>query len=208
MASIANSQDSELLTLPRLRDVSQVPWKNEIYRLPGFQTGSITLATGFKLDHTLRLNYNIYYERMDFLKETGDTLSIGNPREIKLIEIGDHVFYHDYKSGYYEILVASTVSLAAKPRLILVRINGVCGGIASFETRGDLMDCDRMYQKTLVLVFIDLNSKIWNASRASILKLFPRQKAAIQEYLATHKIDFNSAEDMTKLLEFCHQLGT
>lgn len=205
--SIVYSQDSKLLALPRFRDVSGVSWKNEIYHLPEFQKGSVTLATGFKLKETLHLNYNIYYERMDFLQKSGDTTSIGNPQQVKLIEIGSRTFYHDYKSGYYEVLVESSVSLASKPTLSLVRTEGNCGDVSlALETRGAVMDCDRLYVKKTLLAFIDQNNKIWSPSRASLIKLFPSHRKEILAYLLEQDVDFESEKDVIKLYTYCNEL--
>ena len=38
-----------------------------------------------------------------------------------------------------------------------------------------------------------------------ILRLFNKDKKAINTYLEEHKTDFNQAEDLQSLLEFCQQ---
>ena len=58
--------NDKLLKLPLLTNVSKVPWKESIYRFPAFEKGKITYNTGL-LDHEFYLNYNMYFEKMDFI---------------------------------------------------------------------------------------------------------------------------------------------
>jgi hypothetical protein len=199
-------QDIELLRLPRFEEVSQTLWRNEIYYFPQFQEGTIIYQTGFKLNQTLKLNYNIYHERMEFIGEAGDTLGVEANKEIKLIEIGSHLFYHDYKSGFYEILTTSSVSLAVQPKFRLGKTEGNDGPLA-FETRGAPMACDRFYYKRMSYFFIDVNDRVFEASKASVLKLFPEYKSDIRAYLIEKPVDFTRQEDMIRLTNYCYQLN-
>ncbi len=199
--------DVEPLRLGQFEKVSQTAWREKVYLLPQFQQGTIIYQTGFRLNQTLNLNYNIYHERMEFLSEDGDTLGIKADKQIKLIEIGSHLFYHDYKTGFYEILSAASVSLAMQTKLILVKAEGNCEGeIWSLELRGALMDCDRFYVKHMSYFFIDLKDKILKANKPSVLKLFPENKSDIQAYLIENPVDFAKHEDVTRLTTYCYQL--
>lgn len=203
---LAYAQEEGYLRLRRFQDVSQVPWKKEIYLFPDFQKGNITFATGFKLNNSLDLNYNIYYERVEFIRDTGDTLGIEALKDLKLVEIGNHIFYHDYKSGYYQVLTKSPVSLAVKPRIILVKTEGNCGAVSlSLESRGAVMDCDRLYIKNDAYFFIDVNQRIWKASPSSVFKLFPEHKDSIRQYVKENSVDFTLQQDLIDLLEYCNQ---
>jgi hypothetical protein len=199
-------QDIELLRLPRFAKVSQTLWRNEIYYFQQFQEGTIIYQTGFKLNQTLKLNYNIYHERMEFIGEAGDTLGIEANKEIKLIEIGSHLFYHDYESGFYEILTTSSVSLAVQPKFRLGKTEGNYGPLV-FETRGAAMTCDRFYYKRMSYFFIDVNDRVFKASKASVLKLFPEYKSDIRAYLIEKPVDFTRQEDMIRLTNYCYQLN-
>jgi hypothetical protein len=198
-------QDIELLQLRRFENVSQTSWRDQIYYFPQFQEGTIIYQTGFKLNETLKLNYNIYHERMEFLGEEGDTLSIEANKEIKLIEIGSHLFYHDHKSGYYEILSTSSVSLAMQTKFRLGKTEGNDRTLP-FETRGTAMACDRFYYKHASYFFIDVKEQLFKASKASVLKLFPEKKSNILAYLIEKPVDFSSKEDMMRLTNYCYKL--
>ena len=203
----ACGQDVEPLRLGRFEKVSQTAWREKVYLLPQFQRGTIIYQTGFRLNQTLDLNYNIYHERMEFLGEDGDTLGIKADKQIKLIEVGSHLFYHDYKTGFYEILSAASVSLVMQTKLILVKAEGNCEGeIWSLELRGAQMDCDRFYVKYTSYFFIDLKDKILKANKPSVLKLFPENKSDIQAYLIENPVDFTKHEDVTRLTTYCYHL--
>ena len=105
------------------------------------------------LDHEFYLNYNMYFEKMDFISESGDTLNITNTREIKEIKIGDTWFFHDYKKGYYEVILKLAVALAVKNQFALVR----SGAIHYGDERGAAADYDRYYK---ICLFIFLLTRI------------------------------------------------
>ena len=206
-AQNASGQDIEQLRLGRFESVSQTEWQDQVYLLPQFQQGTIIYQTGFKLDQTLNLNYNIYHERMEFLSDDGDTLGIKADHNIKLIEIGSHLFYHDYKTGFYEILSTETVSLAMQPKLILVKAEGNCAGeVWALELRGARMECDRYYIKKMSYFFIDVKDKILKANKPSVLKLFAENKSEIQAYLIENPVDFTKHDDVMRLTNHCYQL--
>lgn len=205
---LACCQNIEQLRLGRFESVSQTEWRDQVYLLPQFQQGTIIYQTGFKLDQTLNLNYNIYHERMEFISEDGDTLGIKADQHIKLIEIGSRLFYHNYKTGFYEILSTASVSLAMQPKFILVKAEGSCeGAVWSLELRGAKMDCERFYVKQQSYFFIDVKDKILKASKTSVLKLFAENKSDIQAYLIENPVDFTNHEDVTRVTNYCYQLN-
>ena len=201
-------QQVEMLHLKRFEKVPQTEWRDKVYLLPEFQPGTIIYQTGFRVNHTFKLNYNIYHERMEFLSEDGDTLAIKSDRQIKLIEIGHHLFYQHYTTGFYEILNTASVSLAMQTKLILVKAEGNCeGNVWSLELRGALMGCDRFYVEQRSYFFIDGKDKILKAHKASVLKLFPENKSDIQAYLIENPVDFSNHEDVIRLANYCYQLN-
>src|SRR5687767_2117630 len=121
-APVAYSQRVNYYTLPPLTDVAKVPWHQSTYRFPEFQKGKITYTKGFELDHEFDLNYNIYYEKMFFISSSGDTLSITNTREIKSVQIRNKSFFHDYISGFYEVILPLPVALVFRNKFVLKEI--------------------------------------------------------------------------------------
>ena len=194
------SQPDNLLKLPLLTNISSVPWKDSIYRFPAFEKGRITYTTGM-LDHEFYLNYNMYFEKMDFISESGDTLNITNTREIKEVQIGDTWFFHDHKKGYYEV----TIKIARCPcRQKPVRVVR-SGAYPLADERGAAADYDRYYQILPIYFFVDKNNSVHRATMKSILKLFPDHKTEVSAYLQKHSPDFESKKDLVDLLTYCNQ---
>ena len=125
------AQRSNYFTLPAQAEVLKLPWRDRIYRFQEFQKGRITYTKGFELDYEFDLNYNVYFERMDFIDRSGDTLCITNTEQIKSIQIGNTTFFHENTSGYYEVLVRLPVALAFRNQFVLEELQFSNG----FKTR-------------------------------------------------------------------------
>lgn len=203
------AQRTNYFTLPAFTDVSKVPWRQSIYRFPEFRKGKITYTRGFEVDYEFDLNYNIYYEKMDFIHSSGDTLSITNTREIKSIQVGNKSFFHDYNTGYYEVLVALPLALAFRNQFVLEGIeysNGQRGLGRGADVRGVAINQDRIYKKGFSYFFIDQNNEVHKATRASLLNLFPDYNIEIKSYLLEHPVDFESRDDLAELTNYCNQV--
>ena len=204
----SQGEASKVFKLPALTDVSKVSWRDSVYFFPEFKKGKITYTKGFELDYLFDLNYNIYYEKMDFISATGDTLNITNTMEIKLIQVGDKLFFHDYYTGFYEVLSKQPVALAVRNKFVLNALeynSGVKKNATAMEVRGVVTDYDRLYNRGCFYFFIDTNNELHKATRTSILKLFPMYTVEIQAYLMENPVNFESREDLVKLTNFCNQ---
>lgn len=213
----ALSQGTNILTLPGYTLISKVPWRDSIYRFPIFQKGRIIYSHEFEPDYDFTLNYNMYYEKMDYISVSGDTLSITNTREIKLVKIGDKEFFHDYKTGYYELILPLPVALAAKPVFFLcdIEFSGykrpsltpVRPALPTTDVRGVSEPFGRLYQKGSLYFLIDQNHEVHKPARSTLLKLFPDHQQQILEYLAENPTDFGSRQDLIRLISYCNQFN-
>ena len=164
------------------------------------------------MDYEFELNYNLYYEKMDFISAHGDTLNITNTREIKAIQVGDTWFYHDHKTGYYEVILKLPVALAMKKQFVLRYrgyfdvgyYDGLNGAVLS-DVRGIVANFDRFYDIQPVYFFIDHDNKVHKASKASILKLFRKHSKEILAYLIEHRTNFESGDDLVDLVTYCNK---
>jgi hypothetical protein len=102
---------SGIYRLPGYTIVEKVFWHDSIYRFPAFEYGRVTLATGFSPDEQLKFNYNLYNGQMLMITSKGDTAHVKRIKDLKFITIAEHVFLHDYKIGYIEVVHKSAVSL-------------------------------------------------------------------------------------------------
>ncbi|HET6543667.1 MAG TPA: hypothetical protein VFG46_24450, partial [Chryseolinea sp.] len=204
---LVSAQSINYFTLPAWTNVTKVPWRKSIYRFQEFQKGKITYTKGFELDYEFDLNYNVYNETMDFINEAGDTLSIMNMGEIRAIQIGNKTFFHEYNSGYYEVLLRLPVALAFRNQFVLDHIESNNGhqGPGPTVQRGVVATYDRTYVKVFSYFFIDQNNEVKKATRAAVLKMFPGHNTEIKGYLLEHDVDFDSREDLIELTIYCNQ---
>ena len=202
------SQD--LYKLPAHTNVQNVTWWDSIYRFPSFEPGRITLATRYSPDEEVRFNYNLYYMQMDYIASNGDTLQIKPSREIKLITIGAHQFYHHYRIGYLEILLQKSISLGVLNFLNTEDTRIESGNkVLSYDkvdARGGPSNYDRYYRKFAKYYFLDLQNEPYKASKHAILKLFNNHRKPIKAYIAQHNVAFNNKQNLIMLLNFCNQL--
>jgi hypothetical protein len=163
------------------------------YRFPAFQNGRVTFATGFSPEETLRFNYNLYLGQMELITNTGDTSQIKRSKDLKLVSIGDHLFFHDNKLGYLEIVYQSPVALGVLRRLSTV-------------DWVDASESERYYTKEEHYYFLDNENRTHLASSTSIQKLFGDHRSELKDYVHKNKIDFGNQRDLIKLLTFCDGL--
>src|SRR5687767_14373307 len=144
------AQRTNYFTLPARAEVLKEPWRDRVYRFHEFRKGKITYTKGFELDYAFDLNYNIYFERMDFIDSSGDTLCITNTEQIKSVQIGNTTFFYENASGYYEVLVALPVALAFRNQFVLEELefnNGFKSRSTPTDLRGAIADYGRSYKK-------------------------------------------------------------
>jgi hypothetical protein len=183
--------------LPANTLINNVSWRDSVYRFPTFEYGRITLATGFSPEGKVRFNYNLYLGQMQMITNNGDTSHVNKLKDVKFISIGDHLFCHDYKIGYIEVIHKLPVALGVLNIMIT----------ADVDARTTTSRYDRYYMKKAYYYFFDKDNKPSKATRASIQKLFPDQQKNIKAYLGENKIDFESKQDLIKLLTFCDELS-
>lgn len=185
--------------------MSKNEWRDVIYRFHDFQEGRIMLQGGFQPTNTLMLNFNIYEERVEIISEQGDTTTFENSAQIKLITMGDHIFYNDFPTGYVEILNTTPVALGVKHQLKVMMESGSGEQFAATDYHNLTSRFDRLYLKKDSYFFIALNEKLYAASLPSILKLFPDSKKEINNFSKENKINFKVKDDLIRVLDYANQ---
>ena len=202
--------------LPAHKLFNQMQWRDSIYRFPSFEKGQLTLATGFSPVEQVRMNYNLYYMQMDYISSRGDTLQIKPSKEFKLITIDRHLFLHDPKIGYIEVIQQLPVALGARHMMETRYIDYTPGGtyrkvgftpFADEDQRGAAISLDRYYVKTCDYFFIGKDNSASKASSTTVLKLFREHKKAVKNYISEHNLDFENRDHLTNLLIFCNGLN-
>ncbi|QHT69508.1 hypothetical protein GXP67_24115 [Rhodocytophaga rosea] len=202
------------------------------YRFPQFEKGEVHFRDNTFIRATL--NYNLLYGEMQFINHQGDTLALTEDYKLKHITVGKHLFFYAYKVGFLEILSSySQLKLARKLNLEIkksaVKLVGGSGGTfaggpgnnmngpgkgSSYSSGFSYRELytrkapgDLQLAKKDTYFIVDKNDRFYEATKATVIKLFPRYKKAINAYIKEYKPDFNHRNDMQGLLAFCSQLS-
>jgi len=157
---------------------------------------------------------------MQFIDFKGDTLKITNAATIKFIRINNDVFYYD--DGYVKLIKDTNgIKLAAKKTLMVTGKNKIGGydmasPTTSIDSYSTLMADKSIYKlvpkedvtltKKTQYYFGDKYNRFFGATRKNLLREFSKQSAALNSYLKENHINFNSREDLEKLLQFLARL--
>ena len=194
-SKVANrSMDSLQVSSKMYYKLNKKSLLDSTYRFPAFLYGRVTFATGFSPEEKLRFNYNLYLGQIELITNDGDTTQIKRSKDLKLVSMGDHLFFHDSKLGYLEIVYQSPLALGVLRRLSTV----------DWVTSSD---SERYYTKEEHYYFLDKENKSYQATATSIQKMFNNQRKEVKAYLDKNKIDFEHQNDLIKLLKFCNELS-
>jgi hypothetical protein len=202
-----NAQPKHHYRLKAYTTLTKTSWRDSIYWFPEFQDGTILLASGFSPDVKVRINYNLFWEQMEVINEKGDTASLISSPEVKLLNLGNHVFYHDDNHGYVQILIPGEISLAINCHLVVMMetSNGERFKAADYS-RNTTSRFDRIYHKEYHYYFMDRNGKLYKVSKKALLRLLPDYQREIKIYLRNNSIDFKKKRDLLLALNFCNPL--
>ena len=200
--------------------VGEIPNKvlpNEaMYVLPAFTWGTAWFRNGSS--SAKRFNYNFLLDEMHFINEGGDTLAIADPLLISSVVIDSMLFYFD--KGYVrEIFKQGVYKLAMKQQMVQIadKTRGgydIASGSSSITTYGYINNSnsriyrlqvakDVLFKRKISFYIADASNHFLKADKKNFHALF--EDKTITKYLKEHKVNFNKAEDVTALLQFCAQ---
>ena len=192
--------------------------ENGFYRLPKFTEGIYTMRNGQKASAVF--NFNIGNGEVEYIGDKGDTLAIGVPDEIRLITMGTDVQYIYQNKVYYEILADKKPARLAK-RVRITLEHDKKGGygesapassqsnLKNFTTTGGLyqLSYDVAIIKTTSFYWLDRFDNLQSATKKNSVKLVSKDKQAqLEAFIAENKINFNSEDDLRKLLHHAESL--
>jgi hypothetical protein len=188
----------------------------EIYRYPSFTDGYISFHNGML--PSMKLNYSLLFNEMEFIGETGDTLAIANVQDIKEISIGEHQYFYLPKTGFVEVIaempqasLARNQSWQIKDRKDLIPRGLQWGRSPEIPTYRQVLTHkapkDLKIRKETAYFIRDKNGRFYPAKQSTFRHLFRRNRHAVTDYIKAQKTNFRQEEDLLQLLEFCNQLG-
>jgi hypothetical protein len=191
--------------------------KEAVYMYPEFKDGIVNQKN--REQGGAKLNYNKVLDEIQFISNKGDTLSLGDEQNISSVIVEKDTFY--YSQGYIsKITELKGVRFGSKKILELSNREkvGAMGGVSSAA----ITSYDKMYSaqgvKDLVskeyltfsehqYFFIgDSYSHFKALNKKSLLNVYARQQAAVENYLREKSINFLKEEDVMNLIEFLKTL--
>lgn len=185
---------------------------NESYRYPQFTQGKAYFKNGNTA--IAEFNYNFLSGEMDYI-QSKDTLSIANPTDIELITIEADTLY--FENGYLELIYGGRIQVALKQYYQLKETqkrdsygssgsNSATDSYSTLQSAGQsyklILNQDRIFQRVSEFYLSTPNSGFVIFKKKKVMKLFPQNKNAIDDYLKTNKVNFDSKEDLVRFAGF------
>jgi len=211
-----SAQKNENITVPAGTKVQDYFSFQEMYRYPEFTDGNVFFKNGATA--ASKFNYNLLSGEMDY-PQLKDTLSIANPSEIKLITIAGDTFYFD--KGYLELIYSDKFKVVLKQCYKLLDAvnkdsygssgsNSATDSYSTLQTTGQsyklVLNQDRIYKKYLEYSLLTPTGTFVLFTKKKVMQQFPQNKKAIDEYLKSNKVDFDSKEDLIRFAGYLSEL--
>jgi hypothetical protein len=213
-----NAQQSTEIFVPAGSSIQDVAPINKVYRYKNFVQGEIYFRDGSVTPGLF--NYNFLNGEVEFISPHGDTLAIADEQAVaaKQIVIGKSTFF--YNKGYLENVFENPLGKICKNQQFDVTNKEKTNSLnhpssAGIETYGALSDnrtgvmkYDLVMKENLTLsiktlfFFGDVYNNFHIANKKNLMKMFNKKKDAIEAYLQTHQVNFNSEEDLKNLFTY------
>jgi hypothetical protein len=217
LCSALQGQTLETYTVKPNDNILEIIPLKVVFLYPSFTTGIVSFRDGRSVAGNL--NYNLLIQAIQFIDGKGDTLALADENTIKQISITKDTFY--YSDGYVkQIGNWTSVKLAERDFFKEFVQKPGSYGMSSAATAAHSINSviiqGSTYKinsdKEVIMVkakqyFIgNKYNEFVAADKKDLLKLFPKQKKNISEYLDKNPVDFNKKEDLNRLATFLHEL--
>lgn len=170
---------------------------------------------------TAKFNYNRLSDAICFLNDRGDTLRLGAPEKTDGILINKDLFYYFDKGYVQKISNYDKINLAVKSRIkqTATESRGAFGSYSTTNNSQSLRDLNddkntrlridqnRVYAIDNQYFFVDLDHKVYPASKRNLITLLPTHKAELIDFLNKNNINFKNSASLQKLLEYAQTLS-
>jgi len=209
--AFCRAQDTVYTIEPGQKPAEVVP-AAEQYVFPDFIKGTVLFKDGSK--SAARMNYNALFREMLFIDARGDTLAISNPEMVKEIRVENKIYYYDqaYLEKKAEVggkILADRVYFSFSD----IKKEGAMGkSVNTVAVESMKVDQSRTMhrfnfvandfftlQKRTEIYLSDKQMKFLPATRKNVSKIIGSRN--LKEYLNDHHVNFNSRDDLEKLLK-------
>ncbi|MCF0057096.1 hypothetical protein [Dyadobacter sp. CY356] len=219
--SLIYGQPHKILRVKNGQDATKHVSSKDRFKYQDFQSGRLHYNNGkFALS---RLNYCYLLGEVIFINTQGDTLALADNNQLRYAEIGNQRFYPFPENGFVEIVEDyGVIKLTKKVRYQKDGIekkgayenNNEIGSIYNASTFTDITGRTTILppDNTILLklntsyFFMDVNNRFSKATKTNLVKIFWKNKNAVEKYLDDQNIDFSKEEDLKKVLRYCSDL--
>jgi hypothetical protein len=188
---------------------------NERYRYKDFIPGKIF----FKNGTTNNINLNYYYLTGEIVfVQDNDTLYISKKKDVSLIVALD-TFYYD--NGYLEVISGGKLKVGLKQYVRIKDILkegalGTLNRVSSIDTYNSLWADGNSYglvpnenievQMTLEYYISNSSSGFVQFNKKNVIQLYPQKADEIKAFIKSHKVDFDSRDELLKFADYLRSL--
>ena len=161
-----------------------------------------------------KMNYNFLSEKFYFIDPAGEIKVLSNPQDVIVIRFGERVFYPEANGGVEILPVTPVLYVQYKAHIRQEAAKGAYGmssettSIRTFGAAdmGNGMRFDFDPQKLYVgrrynIYWIEKNGKKKPFKNfKQFVKLYPKHKEALEEFIKENKLDFNNIDQIKMLL--------
>lgn len=185
-----------------------------LYQYPQFTAGRVHFRNGSTTG--AQLNYNRFFDEMQFIANNGDTLAIADPESIKLILVGIDSFYYD--KGYFFVIgnngstklaIKQGFKILDKQKTAAYDMSSSVSSIKnvnSYTTEGKIYDLavkeDVVITRETYYYFGNKYNHFLPATKKNLMNLYPKHRNDISNYIKEAETRFHERKDLEKLLQF------
>lgn len=188
--------------------------ENKAYLFPDFTEGYVYYKDGRVF--SVPLNYDLLKQKFFFIDKDKEKKEFSEPNMITSIKIGERVFMPVPGKEVAEVIQLGPTILVQYIGSKKVKKALTYGGrteTASVDSYNNLIYSTGDYESSTFLgkihheFYIEKNKRLKKFStEKQFLKIFPKQKEQLKQYIKENKIDFNSKEDVIKLCNYADSL--
>jgi hypothetical protein len=201
---------------PGKKIVEEIPI-TEIYKYAEFKPGEVLLRNGTVAN--VKLNYNSVFGEMQYIDpKNGDTLSLAEEKNIRLIAVEKDTFYFD--EGWIELIGGTPTFRIGKKKLLEITNREKLGAMEApgfaVETYNkytgsqhmkDLVAKEKLiFTEHISYYFGDRFNHYSRTNRKGLLKLFGDTSEKIDKWISENKIDLSNEDDLKKLSVYLQSL--
>jgi hypothetical protein len=217
-----NAQDNQkLYRVKNGTDLSKSIPVAERYQFREFRNGKVYFRNGKTSPG--KLNYSIVHSEVQFISPTNDTLLLADNDFVDRVSIADDIYYYFHGHGHIQRITDTGkmwlgkkvfLEVAGEEKYSAYEQYTSSSAITTFSSYmgkdGKMMPLSGnslvLIRKRIAYFWVDQNQRVYQASRANLLKICRRDKLVVNRFIDENKINFETEESLLSVLKFTSTL--